>query len=205
MNQTDVNKVLGRLDVTASEQEFEADKPGLISILIKNPFDLPIEILELVGPRSPHLQDQDGTLEASRKFYRSPWNNFLMKLGLLSPMAFENVRLAFAHPKGEAIERVEPHCDTVMYVLVSTRNWMLFKPTVMKLTPRLKYRVDGVEKTQGVSNAYLSQIELGRVGPPSPKIIERLADALGHPYVKLMSLAGYLNHPTWCIDDKEEI
>jgi transcriptional regulator with XRE-family HTH domain len=49
-----------------------------------------------------------------------------------------------------------------------------------------------VETLTGVSNAYLSQIELGRVGPPSPKIIERLARALGVPYLDLLSAAGHL-------------
>src|SRR5690348_13097397 len=49
-----------------------------------------------------------------------------------------------------------------------------------------------LENVTGVSNAYLSQIESGRVGPPSPRIIEKLASALDHPYVDLMRAAGHL-------------
>lgn len=50
-----------------------------------------------------------------------------------------------------------------------------------------------IEAGTGVSNAYLSQIESGKVGPPSPKIIEKLASALGYSYVDLMRAAGHLH------------
>lgn len=50
-----------------------------------------------------------------------------------------------------------------------------------------------IEGVTGVSNAYLSQIESGKVGPPSPRIIEKLASALDYPYVELMRAAGHLS------------
>jgi transcriptional regulator with XRE-family HTH domain len=49
-----------------------------------------------------------------------------------------------------------------------------------------------VEASTGVSNAYLSQIESGRVGAPSPKILERLARALNASYLDLLAAAGHL-------------
>ena len=49
-----------------------------------------------------------------------------------------------------------------------------------------------VEKKTGVSNAYLSQIENGKIGEPSPHILHKLADIYETPYQDLMKLAGYI-------------
>ncbi|MGE0490083.1 MAG: helix-turn-helix domain-containing protein [Vulcanimicrobiota bacterium] len=43
-----------------------------------------------------------------------------------------------------------------------------------------------------VSNAYLSQIENGRVGKPSPNILHALAVLYDISYPKLMEMAGYV-------------
>jgi HTH-type transcriptional regulator, competence development regulator len=43
-----------------------------------------------------------------------------------------------------------------------------------------------------VSNAYLSQLENGKISKPSPNILYALASVYGAPYEKLMELAGYL-------------
>jgi transcriptional regulator with XRE-family HTH domain len=48
-----------------------------------------------------------------------------------------------------------------------------------------------VEEKTGVSNAFLSQIESGRVRQPSPVVLHKLADAYGVPYGTLMEKAGY--------------
>jgi hypothetical protein len=194
-------RTLGRLDITVPEQEFEAGKPGTISILIKNPFDTPIDILEVMGPRSPHLQELLDTGEQRERVQKSAWKAFRDRL---TPGAFEiqlsGVRLEFpqskqtltlnaeknstllfdreldsyenvtinaeegavvtitpkvaAHTENkEAIQHVAPHCDTVIYVSVSTKNWLLFKPTVLRLNSQLKYRVGVDEKTQVISTS----------------------------------------------------
>lgn len=51
-----------------------------------------------------------------------------------------------------------------------------------------------VEKETGreVSNAYLSQLETGKIGKPSPNILHKLARVYGVPYGKLMERAGYV-------------
>lgn len=49
-----------------------------------------------------------------------------------------------------------------------------------------------VEKVTKISNAYLSQLEGGKVLKPSPNILHKLAEHYGASYKKLMELAGYL-------------
>ena len=51
-----------------------------------------------------------------------------------------------------------------------------------------------VEETtdSGVSNAYLSQLEHGKITKPSPNILHTLASAYGVPYETLMEKAGYI-------------
>jgi HTH-type transcriptional regulator, competence development regulator len=51
-----------------------------------------------------------------------------------------------------------------------------------------------VEEATGkaVSNAYLSQLENGRIRKPSPHVLHSLAEVYGVPYETLMERAGYL-------------
>jgi len=43
-----------------------------------------------------------------------------------------------------------------------------------------------------VSNAYISQLENGRITTPSPNVLHALAEAYAVDYITLMQLAGYL-------------
>ena len=51
-----------------------------------------------------------------------------------------------------------------------------------------------VEEATGkaVSNAYLSQLENGRIRKPSPNVLHSLAEVYAVPYETLMEKAGYL-------------
>jgi len=51
----------------------------------------------------------------------------------------------------------------------------------------------GVESATGVSNAYLSQLETGKVENPSPPVLQKLAKTYGLEYEELMRMAGYLD------------
>ena len=48
-----------------------------------------------------------------------------------------------------------------------------------------------VEDTAGISNAYLSQLENGKVRAPSPVILHKLSDLFGLCYATVMKEAGY--------------
>ncbi len=45
---------------------------------------------------------------------------------------------------------------------------------------------------RAVSNAYLSQLENGRIKKPSPNVLRRLAEVYPVPYESLMEKSGYL-------------
>lgn len=48
-----------------------------------------------------------------------------------------------------------------------------------------------VEQATGISNAYLSQLEGGKVREPSPNILHRLSELYSIPYESLLGAAGY--------------
>ncbi len=49
-----------------------------------------------------------------------------------------------------------------------------------------------VERATGISNAYLSQLETGKIEKPSPNYLYRLAEEYKVPYELLMEKAGYI-------------
>jgi HTH-type transcriptional regulator, competence development regulator len=48
-----------------------------------------------------------------------------------------------------------------------------------------------VERATGVSNAYLSQLESGKIRQPSPVVLHKLAELYDLPYATIMESAGY--------------
>lgn len=52
--------------------------------------------------------------------------------------------------------------------------------------------IRAVERKTGISNAYLSQLETGKIEKPSPQYLYRLAEAYGVPYEALMEKVGYI-------------
>ncbi|WP_439373849.1 helix-turn-helix domain-containing protein [Bradyrhizobium sp. DASA03120] len=48
-----------------------------------------------------------------------------------------------------------------------------------------------VERETGISNAYLSQLETGKIRAPAPQNLHRLAELYRVPYELLMELAGF--------------
>ena len=55
-----------------------------------------------------------------------------------------------------------------------------------------KMSLRDVEEGSGVSNAYLSQLEQGKITKPSPHFLHKLAGCYLVPYETLMEKAGYI-------------
>ncbi len=53
--------------------------------------------------------------------------------------------------------------------------------------------LQAVADSATISQAYLHKLETGHVHSPSPRVLQRVADALGLSYRGLMELAGYLD------------
>lgn len=73
----------------------------------------------------------------------------------------------------------------------SLGDFLAYTRSIKKLTLR-----DVEEATsKEVSNAYLSQLETGKIAKPSPNVLFALANVYAVPYETLMSKAGYLAPP----------
>lgn len=53
-------------------------------------------------------------------------------------------------------------------------------------------RIRHIEEKTGVSNCYLSQLETGKRGVPSPEMIRKLSSALGVTHIGMMIKAGHV-------------
>jgi transcriptional regulator with XRE-family HTH domain len=90
---------------------------------------------------------------------------------------------------------VEPACPFLGKTLGKEEQCMKNKelPEVLKNLRSAKgLSLRQVEKKTGVSNAYLSQLENGKIKEPSPHILHKLAEIYDTSYNNLMKLAGYI-------------
>jgi transcriptional regulator with XRE-family HTH domain len=62
----------------------------------------------------------------------------------------------------------------------------------LRTTKRFSLREVEEATGKAVSNAYLSQLEKGKIQSPSPTMLQSLADVYAVPYEALMEKAGYL-------------
>ena len=60
----------------------------------------------------------------------------------------------------------------------------------LRATRRMTLRE--VEQASAVSNAYVSQLEQGKISKPSPHILNKLAACYDVPYEDLLTKAGYM-------------
>ncbi|MEX2672841.1 MAG: helix-turn-helix domain-containing protein [Phycisphaeraceae bacterium] len=70
----------------------------------------------------------------------------------------------------------------------SLGDFLAYIRTAKKMTLR---EVEQASDKQ-ISNAYLSQLERGRITKPSPSVLHTLAGVYGVPYETLMEKAGYI-------------
>jgi hypothetical protein len=191
----------GRLDVSIDDETYEAGAGCIVVITIRNPFEVPVQILELKQPRSSNLrQAPERTTSSKRtegngKFRWPTWTSLFGNV-LTTSISFAGIKAELGTPQrtleinvdkdstvdiGSAIERfdtvsmnlgdgskviageatsegktsvvLQPHCETNAFLTLSTRGWLFFKPTRLRLKSELRYTTFGSseEYTQVVS------------------------------------------------------
>jgi HTH-type transcriptional regulator, competence development regulator len=77
---------------------------------------------------------------------------------------------------------------------IQTSQSKKFGEYIRKRRSDLQMSLRDIEEATGkeVSNAYLSQLETGKITKPSPHILYSLSTALGIDYAELMERAGYI-------------
>lgn len=76
---TEKSDVYGRLDIALPEAVYEAGKVSIVTILLRNPFNEPVEILEIQGPRSSHLSEVVKDFRATSRNQSSSSNSRQVK------------------------------------------------------------------------------------------------------------------------------
>ncbi|MDF2064971.1 helix-turn-helix transcriptional regulator [Bacillus sp. Cr_A10] len=71
-----------------------------------------------------------------------------------------------------------------------------FGKFLKKIRVSQKLTVRALSENSGVSPSYLSQVENGKRGVPSPEVIRKIAAALDYDYFSLMRVAGYMTVDT---------
>src|SRR5690348_13126172 len=71
-------------------------------------------------------------------------------------------------------------------------EYMHFYDKLKDLRKTSEYTIREVADRSGVSAAYISQLENGNRGIPSPEILMKLSEGLNVSYKELMNIAGYL-------------
>ena len=70
---------------------------------------------------------------------------------------------------------------------------MLFYEQLKSIRKQRGFTIREVAGRSGVSAAYISQLENGQRGTPSPDILQKLSEGLESSYSQLMQIAGYLD------------
>jgi len=81
-----------------------------------------------------------------------------------------------------------------MLTLVTNRgDCVEFKTYLKNIRKEKNLSMRKVEELTGISQAYLSQIESGKRGTPTPNILKKLSKGLETDYIQLLQAAGYVN------------
>jgi HTH-type transcriptional regulator, competence development regulator len=72
---------------------------------------------------------------------------------------------------------------------------MYFYDKLRDLRKLKGFTIRELAERSGVSTAYISQLENGNRGIPSPDVLMKLSEGLNTSYSDLMEIAGYLENP----------
>src|SRR5689334_13657987 len=74
---------------------------------------------------------------------------------------------------------------------MDNKNSNNFGKYLQSLRQEKSLTLRAVEDATGISNAYLSQLEQGKIKQPSPAIIHKLSEIYNVSYGELLALVGY--------------
>lgn len=121
---SETNQIYGRLDVSVPDAVYEAGRVSTVTILLRNPFDEPVEILEIQGPRSSHLSavvrdtqvlSRDENLIARPAKKKSNWlKSFFASLSkvLITEVSIGGVSLEFPETRSVLNIDAKPNSET---------------------------------------------------------------------------------------------
>ncbi|WP_237088643.1 helix-turn-helix domain-containing protein [Paenibacillus larvae] len=81
---------------------------------------------------------------------------------------------------------------TNVYQILIAGVLMYFYDKLRDLRKLKGYTIRELSDRSGVSTAYISQLENGNRGIPSPEVLMKLSEGLNISYEELMEIAGYL-------------
>lgn len=84
-------------------------------------------------------------------------------------------------------------------------NNVEFGKYLKELRLKRDFKIRQVELYAKISNGYLSQVENGKTGIPSPKILKKLAPVYKVELEQLLEKAGWTDKITSIIDNNEDI
>lgn len=122
-NQDDID-TYGRLDVSVPEAVYEAGRVSTVTILLRNPFNQPVEIIEIHGPRSSHvsaviqetrgLSRSDNIISKPARSKTNWFKSFLSSLSkiLITEVSFGGVSLEFPESRSVLNISAKPNSET---------------------------------------------------------------------------------------------
>lgn len=143
-------KSFGKLDIAIPDDAYEAGSISTVRILIRNPFDTSVDIIDIIGPKSSNLQEAD-KIDAfnysennSKNFLKSFFNNlwgFFSGIAV-SSITYGGIEIDLPKKKNELNILAEPEStieidtdlssfDTVN-IKAETKSQVNFKPQAEK-------------------------------------------------------------------------
>src|SRR5262249_32401593 len=81
--------------------------------------------------------------------------------------------------------------DCLLYQAIMAGNMERLGTLLADARKRKRLTLRAVQEAVGISNAYLSQLETGKVQSPSPIVLHKLSELYGLPYATVVQEAGY--------------
>jgi hypothetical protein len=165
--------VYGRLDVTIHDAVYEAGKVSIVTILLRNPFNEPIEVLEIQGPHSSHLSQISRNTQflSKNKVSTSPLKR---KPKWLSSVLEGLSRIAVTEVQFGLFSLEFPNSQSVLNIRAESRSETTIE------TDLSNYQTVNISIEEGAKVRFLSQTEQNNPVENKTLKIEPYCEAIAH-------------------------